>query len=57
MLAQCYVGLLVGFELLIYSTSESSGSTEVTVTISGGLSAIPITIMVTTTEQTATGGG
>ena len=47
----------MGFELLIYSTSESSGSTEVTVTISGGLSAIPITIMVTTTEQTATGGG
>ena len=47
----------MGFEFLIYSTSESSGSAEVTVTISGGLSAIPIGVMVTTTEQTATGEG
>ena len=47
--------LLVGFGFRSYSGYESSGSMEVAVTISGGLSAIPISVMVTTTGQTATG--
>ena len=46
--------LLVGFGFRSYFGYESSGSTEVAVTISGGLSATPTSVMVTTTGQTAT---
>ena len=49
--------LLVGFGFRSYFGYESSGSIEIAVTISGGLSATPISVMVTTTGQTATGKG
>ena len=49
--------LLVGFGFRSYFGYESSGSIEVAVTISGGLSATPISVMVITTGQTATGKG
>ena len=38
-----------------YNDYESTGFVEVEIAISGGLSAIPITFIVSTTEQTATG--
>ena len=49
--------LLVGFGFRSYFSYESTGFVEVAVTISGGLSSTPISVMVTTTEQTATGKG
>lgn len=47
----------MGFEFRSYVDYESSGFIEVTVTISGGLSSTPISVMVTTTGETATGKG
>ena len=38
-----------------YNGYESIGFVEIEIAISGGLSAIPITFTVATTEQTATG--
>ena len=51
------VVLLVGYGFQAYLGHESSGFIEVDVTISGGLSAIPITVIVNTTEQSARGKG
>ena len=50
-----YIDLLVGFESRFYNSFESSGTANVVITLSGGLSAIPLSVMVTTTEQTAKG--
>ena len=49
--------LVVVLESQQYRGSESSGFVKVVVTISGGLSAIPIIVIVNTAEQTATGEG
>ena len=49
--------LIVGYGIRTYFGHESSGFIEVDVTISGGLSAIPITVIVNTTEQSARGKG
>ena len=43
------------FESKQYNGTESSGFVEVVVIISGGSSTSPISVMVTTSEQTATG--
>ena len=45
------------FESYQYTGSESSGFVEVVVIISGGSPTSPISVMVTTSEQTATGKG
>ena len=45
------------FESKQYTGTESSGFVEVIVIISGGSSTSPISVMVTTSEQTATGKG
>ena len=50
-----YIDLLVGFESRFYSSSESLGTAKIVITLSGGLSAIPLSIMVTTIEKTAKG--
>ena len=50
-----YVVLVVGLESRQYIGSESSGFVKIVITISGGLSALPVTLIVTTSEQTATG--
>ena len=47
--------LVVEFESEQYTGSESSGFVEVVVIISGGSSITPISVMMTTTERTATG--
>ena len=47
--------LVVEFKKGQYTGSESSGFVEVVVIISGGSSTSPISVMVTTIEQTATG--
>ena len=49
--------LVVEFKSYQFSTNESSGFAEITVTISGGSSTTPISVMVTTSEQSATGKG
>ena len=50
-----YIDLLVEFESRVYSSSESSGTAKVVIRLSGGLSAIPFSVMVITTEKTAKG--
>ena len=47
--------LVVEFKSDQYYGSESSGFVEVTVTLSGGTSTTPISVLVTTTGQSATG--
>ena len=47
--------LVVGFKSDQYNGSESSGFVEFTVTLSGGSSTTPISVMVTTTGQSANG--
>ena len=47
--------LLVGYESKSYTGYESSRFIEVDITISGGLSAIPISVMVNATDISATG--
>ena len=47
--------LVVEFKSKSYTVSESSGFEEVVVIISGGSSTSPISVMVTTSERTATG--
>ena len=49
--------LVVQFTKKQYTGSESSGHVEVVVIISGGSSTSPISVMVTTSERTATGEG
>ena len=56
-MCECCVTLVVEFESDQYNGSESSGFVEVVVIISGGSSTSPISVMVTTSEQTATGEG
>ena len=56
----CYclcIVLVVEFKSNQFSATESSGFAEIAVTISGGSSTTPISIMVTTSEQSATGKG
>lgn len=50
-----YVALVIDFELNQYTVAESSGFVEIVVTISGGSSTTPISVMVITSEQSATG--
>ena len=47
--------LVVEFESEQYTGSESSGFVEVTTIISGGSSTTPISLIMTMTEQSATG--
>ena len=47
--------LVVEFKSKPYTVSESSGFVEVAVIILGGSSTLPISVMVTTSERTATG--
>ena len=49
------VELRVEFKSNEFTVTESSGFVEVAVTISGGSSTTPINVMVTTSEQSATG--
>ena len=49
--------LVVEFKSDQFSTNESSGFAELAVTISGGSSTTPISVMVTTSERSATGKG
>ena len=54
----CYclcIVLVVEFKSSQFVATESSGFAEITVTISGGSSTTPISVMVTTSEQSATG--
>ena len=59
----CYVLMFVCIVLIVefksdqFSTNESSGFAEIAVTISGGSSTTPISVMVTTSERSATGKG
>ena len=46
---------VVGFKSNQFSATESSGFAEIVVTISGGSSTTPISVMVTTSERSATG--
>ena len=55
-MCKCVV-LVVEFTRSKYTGSESSGFIEVVVIISGGSSTSPISVMVTTSEQTARGEG
>ena len=52
-----YVVLVVVLESGQYRGFESSEFVKIVITISGGLSALPISLVVTTTGQTATGEG
>ena len=47
--------LVIDFEFDEYTVAESSGFVEIAVIISGGSSAIPISVIVTAIEQSATG--
>ena len=47
--------LVIDFEFNQYTVIELSGFVELAVTISGGSSTTPISVMVTTIEQSATG--
>ena len=47
--------LVIDFEFNQYTVHESSGFVELAVSISGGSSTTPISVMVTTVEQSATG--
>ena len=49
--------LVVEFKSNQFSVTESSGFAEIIVTISGGSSTTPISVMVTTSERSATGKG
>ena len=49
--------LVVGFRFNTFSANESSGFAEITATISEGSSTTPISVMVTTSERSATGKG
>ena len=50
-----FVVLVIDFEFKEYTVAESSGFVEIVVIISGGSSAIPIRVIVTAIEQSATG--
>ena len=56
-MCKCFVVLEVEFESYQYTGSESSGFVEVVEIISEGSSTSPISVMVTTSEQSATGEG
>ena len=47
--------LVIGFKFTEYTVAESSGIVQLTVTLSGGSSITPISVMVTTIELSATG--
>ena len=49
------VVLVIDLEFNEYTIAESSGFVEIAVIISGGSSAIPISVIVTAIEQSATG--
>ena len=47
--------LVIGFKFTEYTVEESSGIVQLVVTLSGGSSITPISVMVTTIELSATG--
>ena len=57
-MCKCLCIVLVGeFKSNQFSATESSGFVEIAVTISGGSSTTPISVMVTASERSATGKG
>ena len=53
----CVIVLVVEFKSDQFSATESSGSIGIIIIISGGSSTTPISVMVTTSERSATGKG